>query len=121
SITTQGSSAVSEQSIAKSANGSRKVNEPHHSNRQPLIDLDIQKQIREFLAQGYRLSIEYANERRVRNNAWQTGITFPGNKASDVIMALDESLAEHQGEYVRLIGIDPKAKRRVLEKIIQRP
>ncbi|WP_298917810.1 ribulose bisphosphate carboxylase small subunit, partial [uncultured Nostoc sp.] len=24
-------------------------------------------------------------------------------------------------EYVRLIGIDPKAKRRVLETIIQRP
>ncbi|NET60081.1 MAG: AAA family ATPase [Symploca sp. SIO2E6] len=86
-----------------------------------LIDLETQKQIREFLAQGYRLSIEYANERRVRNNAWQTGITFPGNEAPEVIMALDQSLADHQGEYVRLIGIDPKAKRRVLEKIIQRP
>jgi carbon dioxide concentrating mechanism protein CcmM len=30
-------------------------------------------------------------------------------------------MADHQGEYVRLIAIDPKAKRRVLEKIIQRP
>jgi len=86
-----------------------------------LIDLDTQKQIREFLAQGYRLSIEHANERRVRNNAWQSGINFPSNEASEVIMALDEFLEEYQGEYVRLIGIDPQAKRRVLEKIIQRP
>jgi ribulose bisphosphate carboxylase small subunit len=30
-------------------------------------------------------------------------------------------LAEHGGEYVRLIGIDPKVKRRVVETIIQRP
>jgi len=28
---------------------------------------------------------------------------------------------EHSQSYVRLIGIDPKAKRRVLELIVQRP
>jgi carbon dioxide concentrating mechanism protein CcmM len=28
---------------------------------------------------------------------------------------------EHSDEYVRMIGIDPKAKRRVLETIIQAP
>jgi len=101
------------------SNGNSVQNLPYPSRK--LIDLDTQKQIREFLAQGYRLSIEHANERRVRNNAWQSGINFPSNEASEVIMALDEFLEEYQGEYVRLIGIDPKAKRRVLEKIIQRP
>ncbi|HEY9703848.1 MAG TPA: hypothetical protein V6C58_15470 [Allocoleopsis sp.] len=30
-------------------------------------------------------------------------------------------MQEHSGEYVRLIGIDPKAKRRVLETLIQKP
>ena len=85
------------------------------------LDLETQEQIRELLAQGYRLSIEYASERRVKNNAWQTGTVFQGNEASEAIIALVESLSEHSGEYVRLIGIDPKAKRRVLEKIIQRP
>jgi carbon dioxide concentrating mechanism protein CcmM len=30
-------------------------------------------------------------------------------------------MAEHAGEYVRLIGVDAKVKRRVLETIIQRP
>lgn len=85
------------------------------------LDLETQEQIRELLAQGYRLGIEYGNERRVRNNAWQSGTSFQGNEASEAIIALAESLTEHSGEYVRLIGIDPKAKRRVLEKIIQRP
>jgi len=30
-------------------------------------------------------------------------------------------LTSHSGEYVRLVGIDPQAKRRVLETTIQRP
>jgi ribulose bisphosphate carboxylase small subunit len=38
-----------------------------------------------------------------------------------VLRELENCLAEHAGDYVRLIGIDPKAKRRVMEKIIQRP
>lgn len=85
------------------------------------LDLETQEQIRELLAQGCRLSIEHASERRVKNNAWQTGAYFQGNEASEAIISLAESLGEHSGEYVRLIGIDPRAKRRVLEKIIQRP
>ncbi|MCA1990599.1 MAG: ribulose bisphosphate carboxylase small subunit, partial [Coleofasciculus sp. S288] len=85
------------------------------------LDLETQEQIRELLAQGCRLGIEYANERRVRNNAWQSGESLHTNDASAAIIALAESLGEHTSEYVRLIGIDPKAKRRVLEKIIQRP
>lgn len=85
------------------------------------LDLETQEQIRELLAQGCRLSIEHASERRVKNNAWQTGTYFQGNEASEAIIALVEILGEHSGEYVRLIGVDPRAKRRVLEKIIQRP
>lgn len=85
------------------------------------LDLETQEQIRELLAQGCRLSIEHASERRVKNNAWQTGTYFQGNEASEAIIALVEILGEYSGEYVRLIGIDPRAKRRVLEKIIQRP
>ncbi|MGB3208721.1 MAG: ribulose bisphosphate carboxylase small subunit, partial [Crinalium sp.] len=43
------------------------------------------------------------------------------NKHSEVVPALEACLQEHSGEYVRLIGIDPKAKRRVQEMIIQKP
>lgn len=96
--------------------------EPDHTHVAHMpLDLETQEQIRELLAQGCRLSIEHASERRVKNNAWQTGTYFQGNEASEAIIALVESLGEYSGEYVRLIGIDPRAKRRVLEKIIQRP
>ena len=105
-------------------NGSNRViptRTPSHPVTNAPLDIETQEQIRELLAQGYRLSIEHGNERRVRNNAWQTGHVFQGNEASEVIIDLADRLAEHNGEYVRLIGIDPKAKRRVLEKIVQRP
>ncbi|HEY9670281.1 MAG TPA: ribulose bisphosphate carboxylase small subunit [Waterburya sp.] len=112
------------------------VNEPNSSNggnrfsssrtpNQPVsngsLDPETQEQIRDLLAQGYRLSIEHANERRVRTNAWQSGASLQGNETSQVMSDLAECLAEHSNEYVRLIGYDPKAKRRVLEKIVQRP
>lgn len=107
-----------------STNGFNSLNS-HRTPSKPVsngpLDLETQEQIRELLAQGYRLSIEHGNERRVKNNAWQSGATFQGDEASQVISDLAERLAEHNGEYVRLIGIDPKAKRRVLEKIVQRP
>ncbi|HBB35288.1 MAG TPA: ribulose 1,5-bisphosphate carboxylase [Cyanobacteria bacterium UBA8803] len=93
----------------------------HESLANLPLDSETQAQIRELLGQGYSLSIEHGNERRVRSNAWANGGTLQGNEASVAIADLAERLTQHQGEYVRLIGIDPKAKRRVLEKIIQRP
>ena len=109
---------------SKSPNGSNGFNSsrtPSKSISNGSLDPETQEQIRDLVAQGYRLSIEHANERRVRTNAWQSGTSFQGNDASQVMSDLTECLAEHNGEYVRLIGFDPKAKRRVLEKIVQRP
>ncbi len=113
--------SVNQPISANSSNGFNDSGNRNHQVPSVPLDLETQEQIRELLAQGYRLAIEYGNDRRVRNNAWQTGASFQGNEASEAITALAESLVEHGGEYVRLIGIDPKAKRRVLEKIIQRP
>ncbi|MBD0345931.1 MAG: ribulose bisphosphate carboxylase small subunit [Coleofasciculus sp. Co-bin14] len=112
---------VNEPINANVSNGSKDSGTRNHQVPSMPLDLETQEQIRELLAQGYRLGIEYGNERRVRNNAWQSGTSFQGNEASEAIATLANSLVEHSGEYVRLIGIDPKAKRRVLEKIIQRP
>ncbi|KEI66217.1 hypothetical protein A19Y_1116 [Planktothrix agardhii NIVA-CYA 126/8] len=49
------------------------------------------------------------------------GVVAPvsGSGVADILSKLDAS--EHQGEYVRLIGIDPKNKRRVLEKLFSVP
>ena len=82
---------------------------------------DTAQQVRQLLAQGFVVSTEHADQRRFRANAWNGCAPITATNESGVMRALDACLAEHQGEYVRLVGIDPKAKRRVLETIIQRP
>ena len=85
------------------------------------LNSDLRQQVRQLLAQGYRIGAEYADERRFRTSSWQSVASVHSERDSEVISALEAALAEHAGEYVRLIGIDPKAKRRVTEEIIQRP
>jgi len=79
------------------------------------------EQIRKLLAGGYKIGMEHVDERRFRTGSWASCKPIEANSTNDVVAALEECISSHQGEYVRLIGIDPKAKRRVLESIIQRP
>jgi len=99
-----------------SSNGSRKQGA---SNTH--ISLETQEQIRQILSQGLKLNFEHVDERRFRTGAWQSCGTIHIDAESDAISTLESHLAEYSGEYVRLVGIDPKAKRRVVETIIQRP
>ena len=82
---------------------------------------DIADQVRAILHQGHKIGTEYANKRRFQTKSWKTGPSINSNRESEVINQLQNVLAEHQGEYVRLIGVDPNAKCRVSETIIQRP
>lgn len=79
------------------------------------------EQVRSLLASGFRVGTEYADKRRFRVGSWKTDTAIDSSRASDVIAALEASLAQHEGEYVRLIGIDPQAKRRVVETIVHEP
>ncbi|MBD2440748.1 ribulose bisphosphate carboxylase small subunit [Nostoc sp. FACHB-110] len=79
------------------------------------------EQIRKLLAGGYKIGTEHVDERRFRTGSWASCKPIEATSTNDVVAALEECIGNHQGEYVRLIGIDPKAKRRVLESIIQRP
>ncbi|AHJ28949.1 ribulose bisphosphate carboxylase small subunit [Nodularia spumigena CS-584] len=85
------------------------------------LSLETQEQIRQILAQGHRINFEHVDERRFRTGSWQSCGTTQINAEWDAISALEGYLAEYSGEYVRLVGIDPKAKRRIVETIIQRP
>lgn len=78
-------------------------------------------QIRNLLSQGYKIGSEHADARRFRTGSWSSCTPIASNRESEVVSALESCLKEHNGEYVRLLGIDSKAKRRVLEEIIQRP
>ena len=104
-----------------SSNGSsHSSSAPKSSSNGVSSNTDVYGQVRQLLAQGYRISTEYADARRFRSASWQTGPAIDASNESTVIAALNGILAEHVGEYVRLVGVDPKAKRRVVETIIQR-
>lgn len=94
-----------------SANGGMKT---------PRLSADLITELQQLLQSGYRLGIEYADRRRFRSGSWQSETLNAQNEA-DAIASVEIYLNQHPDEYIRLIGIDPKAKRRVMEKIIQRP
>lgn len=79
------------------------------------------RHVEALLSQGYRLGLEHVDQRRFRTNAWQSCSIIKTQDAGEAITALEQCLVSVPGEYVRLIGIDPKNKQRVLEQIIQRP
>ncbi len=85
------------------------------------LSSEIVQQVSQLLAQGCQVSTEYADERRYKINSWQSGGVIQAHRDNEVIAALESAIAEHSGAYVRLIGVDPKAKRRVSETLIQRP
>ncbi|PZV08858.1 MAG: acetyltransferase [Leptolyngbya sp.] len=82
---------------------------------------EVVQQVQQLFNQGYRLSLEHADVRRYRSGAWQNAGMLEGSRASDVLNALESQLRSHSGHYVRLVGIDPKVKKRVHEATIQRP
>ena len=79
------------------------------------------QEVRSLLSAGYKIGTEHASKRRFRTKSWQTCAPVDSTRESDVIASLEACLQEHSGEYVRMIGIDSDAKRRVSETIIQRP
>jgi ribulose bisphosphate carboxylase small subunit len=85
------------------------------------LSLETQEQIRQILSQGHKITFEHVDARRFRTGSWQSCGTLHIDAESDAISTLEACLVDYEGEYVRLVGIDPKGKRRVVETIIQRP
>jgi carbon dioxide concentrating mechanism protein CcmM len=85
------------------------------------IESSVAAQIRQVLSKGGRIGVEYADERRFQTSSWKSAGPIQSNHESGIIAELEAAMADHRGEYVRLIGIDPKAKQRILETIVQRP
>nr|WP_290227041.1 ribulose bisphosphate carboxylase small subunit [Trichocoleus desertorum] len=111
-------------------NGSNKVSEPANYRQESTpqqqqstgkhLQGAVADKVQQILAQGYRLGIEFVDERRFRTNSWQSYPVAQGHE-SEAIAAVEACLAEHSNDYVRVVGIDPKAKRRMMETVIQRP
>ncbi|BAZ45806.1 carbonate dehydratase [Chondrocystis sp. NIES-4102] len=109
--------------VADYTSGNKRTDRPpsynQFSNRQ-LSDQAVQE-VRSLLAAGYKIGTEHADKRRYKTKSWQSCSPIDSRHELDVVALLEVCLAEHSGEYVRLLGIDPKTKKRVAETIIQRP
>jgi carbon dioxide concentrating mechanism protein CcmM len=101
-------------------NGSGR-NRSYASSGSTSLSPEIVEQVQQLLSQGYKIGTEHADQRRFKVSSWKSGTPIDSTNPSDVIAALEASLAENSGEYVRLLGIDAQAKRRVLEEVIQTP
>ena len=86
-----------------------------------LLQADIVNIIRQQLRQGYHIGLEFADARRFKVGSWQNGPTIASAHEAQVLTQVEQFLTHHAGNYVRLLSIDPKAKQRQLEKIIQKP
>jgi carbon dioxide concentrating mechanism protein CcmM len=92
-----------------------------NSNVKTSLSSEVVASVRRLLENSYQITTEHADKRRFRSSSWHTCKPVSAHRLQDVVAQLEGCLTDHQGEYVRLIGIDTKAKRRVHEEIIQRP
>jgi len=91
---------------------------PQHSGS---FASEVVNQIQSLLSQGYHIGVEYANARRFKTGSWQSGTPIQGHNLSQAMAALETQVRSYPKCYVRIIGIDPKAKRRISETIVQTP
>ncbi len=102
-----------------------KTDNSYEQNNPPVarenLSLDALQQLQQILAGGYRLGLEYADRRRFKTGSWKSAFTLDTTEEKEAIAAIENLLAERPNDYIRLIGIDPKVKRRMVETIIQKP
>jgi carbon dioxide concentrating mechanism protein CcmM len=91
------------------------------SNVKTSLSAEVVASVRRLLESSYQITTEHADKRRFQTSSWHSCKPVSANRLQDAVSQLETCLTDHQGEYVRLIGIDTKAKRRVHEEIIQRP
>ncbi|MDY7014754.1 MAG: ribulose bisphosphate carboxylase small subunit, partial [Cyanobacteriota bacterium] len=85
------------------------------------LSAETVEQVRSLLRGGFKIGTEHADKRRFKTGSWKVCSHIESQREAEVFAELEACLREHSGEYVRLLGIDPNVKRRVLEQIIQRP
>lgn len=106
-------------SSANNANHFRGTEQNGRPTQPPGINIaDI---ISQQLRSGNRISLEFADPRRFKAGSWQSGPKISSAHDGQVLMEVERFLTDHSQHYVRLLGVDPKAKQRRFEQTIQRP
>ncbi|TVQ09378.1 MAG: hypothetical protein EA368_09675 [Leptolyngbya sp. DLM2.Bin27] len=65
-------------------------------------------------------ALRYLMSRWATAALW-SGPTLVTTQESEVLAQIEQFLAAHSGNYVRLLGINPRAKQRQFEQVIQIP
>jgi carbon dioxide concentrating mechanism protein CcmM len=112
--------AVTQVSNAK-INGGKTATVASNGNGNGHGGSDVANSVRQLLSQGYRIGTEFADARRYRATSWTSGPSYQGTRDGEAVAMLSELVAAHEHDYVRMIGIDPQARRRVMEVIIHKP
>ncbi len=102
------------------ANGSP----PTGSTPIELIPAEALQTLHGILNRGDRLGIETVDTRRFRTNAWQCYSMIQPQQANSIEAAkhaLESCLQAHRQDYVRLVGINARDRRRTVETIVHRP
>ena len=106
-----------------SSNGSSNGSRAMHQNGQAAhpLQADTIDIIRQQLRLGYHIGLEFADARRFKVGSWQSGPTIASTHEAQILTQVEQFLKDHPGDYVRLLGVDAKAKERQLERMIQKP
>lgn len=81
---------------------------------------EIMTEVNRILTQGHRLAIEFVDSRRFRTGAWSCYGTYDSDGVQ-AIKALEACLDQHDRDYIRIVGINAKDRRRAIEMMIHRP
>ncbi|NEP03810.1 MAG: AAA family ATPase [Okeania sp. SIO2G4] len=96
-------------------------NRVNHNVKNNNLSSEVREKVQKILQDDLKIGMEYADKRRYKTGSWKSCGTIDSQGEKEVINAVENCLAEHQNDYVRLIGIDSNVKRRLVEKIIHKP
>lgn len=85
-----------------SSNGSRSI--PQNGKATHPLQADIIDIIRQQLRQGHHIGLEFADVRRFKVGSWQSGPTITSVYEAQVLTQVEQFLANHSGDYVRLLS-----------------
>lgn len=85
------------------------------------LPADIIDKLQSLVSQGCNVGIEYVDKRRFRINSWQCWAVVSSGNREEAIAQLEQCMGQHDRGYVRIVGIDPRAKKRIAEHIVHRP
>jgi carbon dioxide concentrating mechanism protein CcmM len=110
------------QQVTSPSSAESTANVPSHSNESmSSTTIDIKQQVRQILAGGHKVGLEYADARRFQTGSWQVCANIDTSSEASVLASIDRAVAEHAKDYVRLLGVDTQARKRVVETIVHRP